>query len=166
VVAIGEGKIQISVLSPIQSVQVNHDVGHLIGRILFALDALDRRKPQEREQRSATTAHRFGLNMDSPTTVPERALSSMTVDRKNRVQRTRRYVASANMNFLDHSELVNAESLERELQRMCAAAAWNEFAIELANAMSSVDGDSRLNTMRPPGPRSMLADCLAFNISP
>jgi hypothetical protein len=163
VVAIGEGKIQISVLSPIQSVQVNHDVGHLIGRILFALDALDRRKPQEREQRSATTAHRFGLNMDSPTTVPERALSSMTVDRKNRVQRTWRYVASANMNFLDHSELLNAESLERELR---AAAAWNEFAIELANAMSSVDGDSRLNTMRPPGPRSMLADCLAFDISP
>jgi hypothetical protein len=33
------------------------------GRILFALDALDRRKPQER-RRSATTGHRFGLNMD------------------------------------------------------------------------------------------------------
>ena len=35
-----------------------------VGQILFALDALDRRKPQERGRRSATTAHRFGLNMD------------------------------------------------------------------------------------------------------
>ncbi|MGA8692361.1 MAG: hypothetical protein WB689_00680 [Xanthobacteraceae bacterium] len=35
-----------------------------VGQILFALDALDRCKPQERGRRSATTAHRFGLNMD------------------------------------------------------------------------------------------------------
>ena len=35
-----------------------------VGRILFALDALDRRKPQERGRRSATTAHRFGFNLD------------------------------------------------------------------------------------------------------
>jgi hypothetical protein len=35
-----------------------------LGRILFALDALDRRKPQERGRRSATTAQRFGFNMD------------------------------------------------------------------------------------------------------
>ena len=35
-----------------------------VGRILFALEALDRRKPQERGRRSATAAQRFGLTMD------------------------------------------------------------------------------------------------------
>ena len=47
----------------------------------------------------------------------------MTFDRKNRAQRRDRYVASGEMNSLDYSELVNAESLERELQRVRAAAA-------------------------------------------
>jgi hypothetical protein len=35
-----------------------------VGRILFAVEALDRRKPQERGRRSATTVHSFGSNMD------------------------------------------------------------------------------------------------------
>lgn len=70
-----------------------------VGRILFALDALDRRKPQERGQRSVTTAPRFGLNMILPNVVPELVLSLMIFHRKNRAQRV----------------LVNAEGLEREL---------------------------------------------------
>jgi hypothetical protein len=35
-----------------------------VSRILFALDALDRRKPQERRRRASTAAHRFGSNLD------------------------------------------------------------------------------------------------------
>ena len=35
-----------------------------VRRILYALDALDRRKPQERRRGYLTSAHRFGSNTD------------------------------------------------------------------------------------------------------
>jgi hypothetical protein len=47
----------------------------------------------------------------------------MTFDRKNQTQRRERYVAAEKTDLLDYSELVSAEGLERELQRVRAAAA-------------------------------------------